>query len=217
MNTENAKETEEIWENGKWMSCKLTWVRRFTLISSKLLFVLLKIATTCVAWWAFANNCQKIIGGNFLKKNVSRRKGNGCIWFIWNKSRKYYCASYQIHQKNLFPFIFPSEHGKHEIYEIFSQSSTSYASPFLFDVQPSLSMEFRFIRAFRVQNYYFPLNNYILHNIKRFMLDKPCFLTWVRRICIILIFSQILISDFLKISERGTSEMIFFIPHNILE
>ena len=23
--------------------------------------------------------------------------------------------------------------------------------------------------------YYCPLNNYILHNIKRFMLDKPCF------------------------------------------
>ena len=68
MNTENAKETEEIWENGKWTNCKLTWVRRITLISSKLLFVLLKIATNCVAWWAFANNCQKIIGGNFLKK-----------------------------------------------------------------------------------------------------------------------------------------------------
>ena len=25
------------------------------------------------------------------------------------------------------------------------------------------------------KNYYCPLNNYILHNIKRFMQDKPCF------------------------------------------
>ena len=30
------------------------------------------------------------------------------------------------------------------------------------------------------KNYYCPLNNYILHNIKRFMLDKPVFIKNLR-------------------------------------
>ena len=36
----------------------------------------------------------------------SMKKRSGFIRFIWNKSRKYYCASYQKNQKNLFLLLF---------------------------------------------------------------------------------------------------------------
>ena len=72
-----------------------------------------------------------------------------------------------------------------------------------------------FIRRWLRPDYELCTMNWTMHYELNYALWTE--LTWVRWICIILIFTQILNSDFLRISERGTSEMIFFITHNILE